>query len=90
MSKSMIEKILDPEDNDPITLFSETGEMMEFEQIALICLDEGLYLLAQPIGEVEGIGPNDGLVFALWQDDSGEWCLEVEEDDDIVEQVFRQ
>lgn len=90
MSKSLLERILDPEDNSPITLFSETGEELEFEQIALIYLGDTPYLLAQPIGEVEGMGADEALVFGLFRDEDGDFGLEVVDDDDIVDQVFEE
>lgn len=89
MSKNILEQILDPEDDSPITLFSETGEMVQFEQIALIYLGEDPYLLARPLSDV-GLGEDEALVFGIFQDETGDFGLEVVDDDDIVDQVFEE
>lgn len=87
MSKNILEQILDPEDDSPITLFSEAGEMIQFEQIALIYLGEDPYLLARPLSDV-GLGEDEALVFGIFQDEAGDFGLEVVDDDAIVDQVF--
>lgn len=85
---NLLEQLLDPDDNSPITLRSETGELIEFEQIALIFLGDDPYLLMRPLSEVEGMSPNEALVFSLIQCEDGDCDLEVVDDDAIVDQVF--
>ena len=46
---SMIDKILDENNSDPVVLYDENNKETKFEQVAVIPLDEKLYVLLKPI-----------------------------------------
>lgn len=87
MDRSVLDQILDPNNTDPIVVWSESNQRMELEQIAVIPLGSMLYLLAQPIG-VEGVADDEALVYRINQD--SECILEVEENDMVVDLVFAE
>lgn len=89
MAKTPIEQILDPNDTDPIVLYTEEDEAVTFEQVALIPLDGEMYVILKPIEMMEGVADDEALVFAIIEDDE-EDVLEIVEDDDIVDAVFEE
>lgn len=81
-----IEMLLDENCNDPITLYSENDEPMDFQQVALIPHEGILYAILKPMGD--GIlAEDEALVFALEQYE-GEPALIICEDDAVIDQVF--
>lgn len=89
MEQSPIEKLLDENNSEPITLYSEGNMEVTFEQIAVIPLDSGDYAILKPMGEFEGIGEEEALVFEIARQD-GEWILQVVLEDDIIDAVFAE
>ena len=86
MSKNPIEKILDENNNDPIVLYSDQGDEVTFEQVAVIPLEGSAYTILKPVGAFD-LGENEALVFELVQMD-GEMALQLVVDDDIIDEVF--
>ena len=86
--KNPLDMILDDECDDNVVLFDEDGEATEFEQIAVIPLDDQLYCILRPIGVPE-LDEDEAFVFAIYEgDEDDEGSLDLEEDEDIVEAVF--
>ncbi|MBO5102591.1 MAG: DUF1292 domain-containing protein [Clostridia bacterium] len=82
-------KLLDPENNDPITLYDENEKPVEFEQIALIPYNEKLYAILKPIEKMDGVADDEAIVFSFEEDDNNEdQLLVVEESDAIIDEVF--
>ena len=79
--------ILDEDCDENIVLFDEDGESTEFEQIAVIPLDDQLYCILRPI-DMPDLEEDEAFVFAISSDDE-EGSLDLVEDDDIVEEVFQ-
>lgn len=82
----VIEMLLDENCNDNITLYDEDGEATEFEQIAVIPLDEVLYFILRPI-DMEGLEDDEAFVFVLKETEEEE-MIDLVEDDAIVDRVF--
>ena len=86
-NKNPLEMILDEECDENIVLFDEDGESTEFEQIAVIPLDDQLYCILRPVDMPE-LDEDEAFVFAISEDEE-EGSLDLVEDDDIIEEVFQ-
>lgn len=84
-----IDMLLDENNTDPIVLYNENNEEVSFEQIALIPLDEQVYAILKPLGDFEGVGEDEALVFTIAEDD-GEDVLVVEDREEIIDAVFEE
>ena len=84
---SMVDKLLDENNTDPIVLFNEKNEETKFEQVAVIPLDEKLYAILKPITKIVGVSDDEALVFELVEIDD-EDCLVICDNMDIVNKVF--
>ena len=83
-----IHRLLDPKDSDPITLYDENDNKVEFEQIALIPLEDRLYAILKPANKMEGVADDEAIVFSFQEDDEQAPVLVVEENDKIIDEVF--
>ncbi|MBR2986897.1 MAG: DUF1292 domain-containing protein [Clostridia bacterium] len=81
-----LDMLLDESCNDNIVLYDDDGEPIEFEQIALIPIEETLYFILRPI-EMEGLEEDEAFVFQLIETDEDS-TIDLVEDDEIVEKVF--
>jgi len=88
-SENPIDKLLDVEDNEPITLYDENDNAVKFEQIALIPYEEKLYAMLKPIDKMEGVGEDEGVIFVFEDNEqTNEQFLKVVNDDKIIDAVF--
>ena len=87
MDLNPIDMILDENNTDPIVLYNENDDPVQFEQIALIPLEDGTYVILKPVEDIEGIADDEALVFQITELD-GEDVLVVVEDDAIIDVVF--
>ena len=80
-----------PQDSKEITftLFDETGKKTEFEQIAVVHLEEHLCVILKPVVKLPGMGDNEALVFVIEERDNEEY-LYVSEDNELIDEVFAQ
>lgn len=90
---SPIDCLFDEDNTDPIKLFNEKGEQVEFEQIALIPLEDNedkIYAILKPVEAMEGVGEDEALVFEIVEseDDEEEEYLNLVSDLDIIDKVF--
>lgn len=85
--KSPIEMLLDDDNTDNLILFDENNRETEFEQIAVIPLDERIYAILKPVTEVVGVNDDEALVFVIEEIDD-EDCLVIVDDQKIVDEVF--
>ena len=93
---SVIEKILDEENDDPITMYDEEGNCFKFEQVAVIPYESELYAILYPLDQVEGLEEAEVLIFHLMFDEEAETeeeaikngYIEIEQDTDTAEAVF--
>lgn len=88
--KNPIDSLFDEDDNDPIVMYNEKGEKVEFEQIALIPIEENIYAILKPTEVMEGIGEDEALVFEIVEneEDEDEDYLNLVSDIDIIDKVF--
>lgn len=86
--KDPIDCLFDEDNNDPIVLLNEKGEEQAFEQIAVIPQSKKTYAILQPIGHMDGVGENEGLVFAIEEFEDGGEYLKLVTDEKIIDEVF--
>ena len=86
---SPIDMLLDENNTDNIKLYNEENQEVEFEQIALVPIQEKTYAILKPATAMEGIADDEALVFVIEEIDD-EDCLVIVEDDAIVDQVFEE
>ena len=85
----IIDMLYDEENEENIVLYDETGKEVEFEQIALIPLEERSYVILKPLDcAAAGIGEDEAVVFEILETD-GETQLTVVQDDDVIDAVFQ-
>ena len=82
-----IEKIFSEDNNDNVVLYNGEDKPVEFEQVAIVPLDDKDYCILKPVVPFEGMEENDAIVFVLNENDD-EPSLEVETDEAIVDKVF--
>lgn len=83
-----IEQILDENNRDNIILYNERGEPIEFMQIAVIPLDQVLYLILKPL-DGNFVEEDEALVFFI-DEHEGEECISIVLDDEIIDRVFEE
>jgi len=81
--------LLDENNTDNIKLFNEDNQEVEFEQIALVPIQNRVYALLKPVLSMEGIADDEALVFAIEEVDD-EDCLVIVEEDEIIDKVFEE
>lgn len=86
---SPIDMLLDEDNDDNIVLFNEDNQTVEFEQIALVPIQDRVYALLKPVLSMQGIADDEALVFAIEEVDNEERLVIVEEDE-IVDKVFEE
>ncbi len=82
---SMIEKLLAEDNFDNITLYDDEDNELEFEQVALIPMDEALFAILKPAAPMEGVGEDEALVFFV---DTEEETLDLVVDEELGTAVF--
>lgn len=85
-NKTPLEMILDEDCDENIVLFDEDGESTEFEQIAVIPMNEKVYCILRPV-DMPDLDEDEAFVFAIVEDDE-EGSLDLVEDEDIIDEVF--
>lgn len=92
MKKNMseIDKIFDEKNLDNVVLYDENNDAVEFEQIAIIAIEDENYAILNPIEKVEGLEEDEALVFHIVESDNvdEEENLVLVEDDKLIDKVF--
>lgn len=83
--KELLEKILNPDNAEPITLYNEADEPADFDQLAFIPHKDSYYVVLTPHEAIEGIDENAVMIFKI--DEENE-CISLEEDEDLSTEVF--
>lgn len=86
--KSPIDAILDENDNSTITLFNEKNQPVEFEQIAVISLEDTIYSIMQPVVMPKGADPDEALVFVIEDMGNNQAQIKLVTDDKVIDEVF--
>ena len=84
--KSVIDRIFDENDNDPVVLYSH-DIAIEFDQVAIIPLDGEIYVMLAPITKIEGINDDEAFVFSI-EENNEEESLSLITDSEILDKVF--
>lgn len=86
---SQIEMLLDENNTNNIKLFDENNVETEFEQVAIIPVEDKIYAILKPIVEIAGVNDDEALVFVIEELDDEE-VLVIVDDEEVVEQVFAE
>ena len=87
----ILDVLLDEDNKEPIVLMDENGKEIEFEQVAIVPMDDVLYCVLKPITEIEGIGNDEAIVFYVEKDEEkGENVIKLEEDEEKAIMVFQK
>jgi len=84
---SPIDMLFDENNKDNIVLYDDQNNEVEFEQIALIPVDEKIYAILRPLGGEEPLAEDEAMVFAI-EEVEDEDVLIPEENEAVVDQVF--
>lgn len=86
-----IEQILDENNTENIVLYNEQDEAFEFEQIAIIPLEDGdnqkLYAILLPVTPLAGIAEDEAVVFEVNEKEN---LIRVCEDEAVIDQVLTE
>ena len=86
-----IEQILDENNLDNIVLYNEKDEPFEFEQIAIIPLENGdkqdLYAILLPVTPLAGISEDEAVVFEINEKEN---VIRVCEDESVIDNVLTE
>ena len=87
---SEIDKLFDEKNLDNVVLYDEKNNPVEFEQIAIIAIDEENYVILNPVEKLEGMEEGEALVFHVVESDDvdEEENLVLVEDDAMIDKVF--
>lgn len=88
--KNPIDLLLSPENTDNIVLYDEEDKPTEFEQIAIIPLNNTVYAILKPVEEMPGIAEDEAIVFEMVEDEENGDLLNVVSEEDVVNQVFEE
>ena len=79
-----IDALYDENNEDNIFLYNENDEPIEFAQIAVIPIEERVFVILKPIEAVEGIADDEALVFEIIDDEE----IHIVQDEKIATKVF--
>lgn len=82
---SPIDMLLDDDNFDNIVLYNEDAKPMEFEQIALIPLDDKQYAILRPVKKLKGVANDEAVAFEV---DVENDVINVVIDQKIVDKLF--
>ena len=71
-----------------VTMFTASGEQIDFAVIAYIPLEDKTYYIMQPIMLLQGMGEDEALVFECEQVSEDEAHYTIVTDEDIIDAVF--
>ncbi|MBQ2713430.1 MAG: DUF1292 domain-containing protein [Clostridia bacterium] len=84
----VLDILLDEENESPITLYDENDKAIQFDQVAIIPMEEKLFAILKPIDEMEGVSDDEAIVFRVDEKESGENDLVIETDEALAMRVF--
>lgn len=86
---SIIDILLDENNDENIVLYDEKDQENEFEQVAVIPLNGKIYAILKPVNCLEEVGEDEAVVFCI-EEFEGEYVLILEQDDAVGEAVFNE
>ena len=85
---SILDILLDEDNEDPITLYDENNKEIKFDQVAVIPMNDKIYAIMKPVEEIEGVADDEAIVFVVNETEDGEDVLELETDEPTAIKVF--
>lgn len=86
MEKTAVEIILDENNEENVTLsYGENEEEVEFEQVAVVELDDDVFAILHPLDAIDGIEEEEVLVFKINKENK---AIELVEDPDIIDEAI--
>ena len=86
MEKTAVEIILDENNEENVTLsYGENEEEVEFEQVAVVELDDDVFAILHPLDAIDGIEEEEVLVFKINKENK---TIELVGDPDIIDEVI--
>ena len=85
-----IDALFDPENTENIVLYNDKDEPVEFEQIAVIPLDDVNYAILQPVEKLEGVKDDEAFAFEVVEDEENGDTLRLVEDDKLIDRIFEE
>ncbi|MBP5343335.1 hypothetical protein J6Y73_05360 [bacterium] len=85
MEKTALDILLDENCDDNFFLYDLDDKKIEFEQHAIIPLDDKIYCIAKPVEPLEGMEDDEAIVFLI--DEEKEELIEIV-DEEIIEKLF--
>lgn len=85
---SILDALLDPKNDDTITLTDDENNQFKFDQVAVVPYENEIYALLAPHGHIEGIGEDEAVVMKVYTNDQGEEVLESIVDDKLLDTIF--
>ncbi|MBE6136889.1 MAG: DUF1292 domain-containing protein [Erysipelotrichaceae bacterium] len=85
--KNPYEMLLDENNNDNVVFHDADGNPMEFEQIALIPLDDEKYVILHPLDM--GYGDDEVVAYHISSDENSYELLAID-DEDLLEQLHEE
>lgn len=85
--KNIIEQILDENNHDLINTFDDFGNPIQFEQIAVVSIEEELFVILRENSEL--VPYDEVLVFRLIMNENNQELL-LEENEEVIEEVFEK
>ena len=85
--KDPIKQILDENNNENIILFDDENKPIEFEQVAVIPLEDNdkLYAILIPVTPMQGVGEGEGVLFVIDEENND---IQIEHDEEIIDKVY--
>ena len=84
----VLDMLLDENNDDPITLYDNEDNKVQFEQVAVIPDNEKIYAILKPIDKMEDVADDEAIVFLADIDEEGYSVLTIETDEEIASRVF--
>lgn len=83
-----IDALLDENNYDNIVIYNDKDEPVEFEQIAIIPIDDKTYAILQPAELLEGMKEDEAFAFEITQDENENDLLQLVEDNALIDRIF--
>lgn len=85
--KDPIKQILDENNNENIILFDDENKPIEFEQVAVIPLEDNdkLYAILIPVTPMQGVGEGEGVLFVIDEENND---IQIEHNEEIIDKVY--
>lgn len=84
-----IDALFDENNTDNIVLYNEREEQVEFEQVAVIPINENVYAILKPVQKIDGVADDEAFVFEVVSEDEEE-TLRLIDEDAIIDKVFAE